>query len=87
LWGTICQHVKREASRFIPSILAACNVGSDVVAGIASGLMLAIQGLAQDHPQRVAGRRTVAGGQYELVAVRVLGSPVVVAEAAQLGAD
>src|SRR5215469_14929856 len=62
------------------------EVGGDAVTRIARSLMLAIHGLALDHPQRVTRRRAMAAGQHELVAVRMFGSSIVVAETAQFGA-
>ena len=61
------------------------DVRRHVIAGIARRVMLPVQRLAQDHPQRVAGGCAVSRRQHELVAVRMLGAPVVVAEPAQLG--
>ena len=61
------------------------DVRRHVIAGIARREMLPVQRLAQDHPQRVAGGCAVSRRQHELVAVRMLGAPVVVAEPAELG--
>jgi hypothetical protein len=61
------------------------DVRRDVVAAVTRRLVLAVEGLAQDHPQRVAGGGAVACRQHELVTVRMLGAPVVVPEPTQLG--
>ncbi len=63
------------------------HVRRHVVPGIAGQAMLPVERLAHDHPQRVAGGGAVARRQHELVAVRMLGVPVIVPEAAQLGPD
>ena len=55
----------------------------DVIALVAGGFEFALQRLAHDHPQRVAGGDVVAAGQHELVAEGMLGTAVVVAHAAQ----
>ncbi len=60
-------------------------VGGDVVAVLAGSLVLPVQGLAHDDPERVAGWRRVAGRQHELVAEGMLRPAVVVAESAPLG--
>ena len=58
------------------------DLGSDVIAAIARGLVLPVERLAHDHPQRIAGRSAVARGQHELVAIRVLGASIVEVQAA-----
>ena len=58
------------------------GLGRDVVAAIAGRLELPRERLAEDHPQRVARGRAVAGGQHELVAVRVLWAAIVVVQSA-----
>ena len=58
------------------------ELGSDVVAAIAGGLVLPRERFAHDHPQRVAGRGAVARGQHELVAIRMLGTSIVVVQPA-----
>ena len=60
------------------------DVRRDVVPAIAGGLVFAEQRFAHDHPQGVAGRRAVARGEHELVAVRVFGPAVIVAKASAL---
>ncbi len=60
------------------------ELGVDVIAAIARGFVLPIERLAHDHPQRVAGRGAVARGQHELVAIRMLGTPIVEVQAAAL---
>ena len=60
------------------------DLGIDVIALVAGQLELALQRLAQDHPQRVAGRHAVARRQHELVAEGMLGAAIVVAQAAEL---
>ena len=59
------------------------RVGRHVIAPVARGLVPAVERLAHDHPQGVAGGRAVAGRQHELVGVRVLLPPVVEAQAAR----
>jgi hypothetical protein len=61
------------------------DVRRDAVAAVARRPVLAIERLAQDHPERVTGGRAVSRPQHELVAVGMLRAPVVVAESAQLG--
>ena len=61
------------------------DVRIDVIALVAGGLVFARQRFAHDHPQRVAGGDAVAAGQHELVAVGMLGTAIVVAQAAEVG--
>ena len=61
-------------------------LGRDVILLVAGRLELPVQRLAHDHPERIAGRRAVACGEHELVAVGMLRAPVVVAKPAELGA-
>ena len=61
------------------------DVRRDVVAAVTRRLILAVEGLAQDHPQRVACGGAVARRQHELVAIRMLRAPVIVTESAQVG--
>ena len=56
----------------------------DVVLLVAGRLELPVQRLAHDHPEGVARRRAMAGGEHELVAVGMLRPAVVVAQAAEL---
>ena len=60
------------------------DFGVDVEARSPRRGMAARHGFAHDHPQRVKRRNVVAAGQQQLVAERVLGPPVVVAQAAVL---
>ena len=57
------------------------DIRRDVVTPIPGRLVFAEQRFAHDHPQGIAGRRAVAGGEHELVAVRVFGAAVVEPEA------
>ena len=58
------------------------DIRGNVISAIAGRLILAGERFAHDHPQRVAGRRAMAGRQHEFVAVGMFGPPVVVAQAA-----
>ena len=58
-------------------------MGIDVIALVARGFELALQRLAHDHPQRVTGGDAVPAGQHELVAEGMLGTAVIVAQAAE----
>ena len=66
------------------SIARKPSFGAHVVLLVAGRLELPVEGLAHDHPQGVAGGRAMAGGKHELVAVRMLRAPVIVAKAAKL---
>ena len=55
-----------------------------IVARIARARMLARHGLAHDHPQRIRGGDIMPACEHELVAERMLGLAVVVAQSAQL---
>jgi len=64
LWGSICHHVKREASRFIPSIL---QLLVDAVTPMALEMALAVQHEIQarlDEADRVRHRQ-VERAQYD----------------------
>ena len=56
-----------------------------LVALVAGGFEAALQRLAHDHPQGVAGGDVVAAGEHELVAEGMLGAAIVVAQATELG--
>src|SRR6202044_1473034 len=56
-----------------------------VVALVASGFVFAREGFAHDHPERVASGDAVSAGEHEFVGVRMLGAPIVEAEAAEVG--
>ncbi len=58
------------------------DVRVDKITRIAGLLILAIQRLAHDHPQRVAGGDRVACGHHEFVGVRMLRPAVIVTESA-----
>ena len=60
--------------------------GIDVEPLVAGGGVPARHRFAHDHPQRIQRRDVVAAGQEQLVAERVFRPPVVVAQAAVLGA-
>ena len=60
------------------------DVGGDVVTPISRCLVFAEERFAHDHPQGIAGRRAVACGEHEFVAVRVFGATVVETEASVL---
>ena len=54
------------------------------IALVARRFELARQSLAHDHPQRVTGGDAVPAGEHELVAIGMLGTAIIVAQAAQL---
>ncbi len=58
------------------------DVRIDVITRIAGLLILAIQRLAHDHPQRVAGGNRVARRHHEFVGVRMLRPAVIVTQSA-----
>jgi hypothetical protein len=60
------------------------HLGVGVVAPIAGRAELPFQRLTHDHPQRITGRDAVPAGQHELVAVGMLGTPVVEPQSAPL---
>src|SRR4030095_3234327 len=56
------------------------HVGCDLIATIAGRLIFAMHRFAHDHPQRVASRRAVAGGQHELIRIWMLRPAVIKTE-------
>ena len=60
------------------------GVRIDVVAAVARLFEPARQRLPEDHPQGVARRNAVARGHHESVAVGMLGTPVIVAQPAEV---
>ena len=62
------------------------HCGVCVVTVVAGGGVAPGERFAHDHPQRVGGGDVVAPGQQEAVGIGMLGAPVVVAQAAGLGA-
>src|SRR6185295_2094683 len=57
--------------------------GIHMVALVTGEFILALHGLAEDHPKRVASRNTVASGQHELVAEGMLRAANIPAQAAE----
>src|SRR5689334_18109919 len=59
------------------------DFGIHIIAVVAGELVLALHGLTENHPQRVASGNTMAAGQHELVAEGMLGAANVPAQAAE----
>ncbi len=59
----------------------------DVIPLVARRCEFVFEGLTHDHPERITGWRAMAARKHELIAPGVFGVAIVVAEAAEFGAD
>ncbi len=60
------------------------DVRIHIVTPVAGGFEFARQRFAHNHPERVASGDAVAARQHEFIAVGMLGTPIVVTQAAEI---